>query len=157
MLPAEPPAPAALMLVDDVDRADADAQGRLFTLYNALKATGGSLVATAAVPPARMSLREDVRSRLGWGLVFEVVPLADEDKPAALVTYARSRGFALSDDVIAYLLAHGRRDMPTLVATLAALDRYSLASKRAITMPLLKDWMQRGLGFSGQASPDLRR
>ena len=43
--------------------------------------------------------------------------------------------------------------MPTLVATLAALDRYSLASKRAITMPLLKDWMQRGLGFSGQASP----
>lgn len=157
MLPAEPPAPAALMLVDDVDGADADAQGRLFTLYNALKATGGSLIATAAVPPARMSLREDARSRLGWGLVFEVVPLADEDKPAALVTYARSRGFALSDDVIAYLLAHGRRDMPTLVATLAALDRYSLASKRAITMPLLKDWMQRGLGFSGQASPDLRR
>ena len=156
-LPADPPAPSALMLVDDVDRADAAAQGRLFTLYNALKATGGSLVATAAVPPARMSLREDARSRLGWGLVFEVLPLADEDKPAALVTYARSRGFALADDVIAYLLAHGRRDMPTLVATLAALDRHSLASKRPITMPLLRDWMQRGLGFSGQASPDRPR
>jgi DnaA-homolog protein len=156
-LPTDPPDPSVLILVDDVDLADAAAQGRLFTLYNALKATGGSLVATATVPPARMSLREDVRSRLGWGLVFEVMPLADEDKPAALVTYARSRGFALSDDVIAYLLAHGRRDMPTLVATLAALDRYSLASKRPITMPLLKDWMQRGLGFSGQASPDPRR
>ena len=113
----------ALILVDDVDRADAAAQGRLFSLYNALKATGGSLVATAAVPPARMALRDDVRSRLGWGLILEVLPLADEDKPAALVTYARSRGFALGDDVIAYLLAHGRRDMPSLVATLAALDR----------------------------------
>ena len=156
-LPAEPPAPSALMLVDDVDRADTAGQGRLFTLYNALKATGGSLVATAAVPPARMPLREDVRTRLGWGLVFEVLPLADEDKPAALIAYARSRGFALSDDVVAYLLAHGRRDMPTLVATLAALDRYSLASKRPITMPLLKDWMQRGLGFSGQAAPDRAR
>ena len=156
-LPDNPPAPSALVLVDDVDRADADSQGRLFTLYNALKATGGSLVATAAVPPARMELREDVRTRLGWGLVYEVLPLADEDKPAALVSYARSRGFELADDVIAYLLAHGRRDMPTLVATLAALDRYSLASKRPITTPLLKEWMQRGLGFSGQAPPDLPR
>jgi ATPase involved in DNA replication initiation len=101
-----------------------------------------------------MALRDDVRSRLGWGLVLEVLPLADQDKPAALVSYARSRGFALTDDVIAYLLAHGRRDMPTLVATLAALDRYSLAFKRPITMPLLKDWMQRGLKFSGQVPPD---
>jgi DnaA family protein len=104
-----------------------------------------------------MPLREDVRSRLGWGLVYEVLPLADEDKPAALVTYARSRGFALNDDVIAYLLAHGRRDMPSLVATLAALDRHSLASKRPITVPLLKDWMQRGLGLSGPAPRDPTR
>ena len=153
-LPQDPPAPLALILVDDVDRADASAQGRLFTLYNELRATGGSLVATASVPPARMALRDDVRSRLGWGLVLEVLPLADQDKPAALVSYARSRGFALTDDVIAYLLAHGRRDMPTLVATLAALDRYSLAFKRPITMPLLKDWMRRGLKFSGQVPPD---
>ena len=65
----------------------------------------------------------------GWSI--EVLPLADEDKPAALATYARSRGFTLGDDVIAYLLAHGRRDMTSLVTTLAALDRHSLASKRA--------------------------
>ena len=148
-LPVDPPMPAALVLVDDVDRADAALQGRLFTLYNALKATGGSLVATAALPPARMPLRDDVRSRLGWGLVYEVLPLADEDKPMALSTYARSRGFALADEVVAYLLAHGRRDMPSLMATLAALDRHSLASKRPITMPLLREWLQRGSTFSG--------
>jgi DnaA-homolog protein len=148
-LPSEPPAPFALVLVDAVDHADAAAQGRLFTLYNALKATGGALVATAEVPPARMPLRDDVRSRLGWGLVYEVLPLADEDKPAALAFYARSRGFTLGDDVIAYLLAHGRRDMTSLMTTLAALDRHSLASKRPITIPLLRDWMQRGLGLSG--------
>jgi DnaA family protein len=54
----------------------------------------------------------------------------------------------LSDDVIAYLLAHGRRDMPTLVATLAALDRHSLATQRAITVPLLREWLQQDLGFA---------
>jgi DnaA family protein len=148
-LPSDLPAPSELVLVDAVDRADAAAQGRLFTLYNALKASGGALVAAAEVPPARMPLRDDVRSRLGWGLVFEVLPLADEDKPAALAIYARSRGFSLGDDVIAYLLAHGRRDMTSLMTTLAALDRHSLASKRPITLPLLREWMQRGLGFSG--------
>jgi DnaA-homolog protein len=148
-LPSDPPVPSALVLVDAVDRADAAAQGRLFTLYNALKATGGTLVATAELPPARMPLRDDVRSRLGWGLVYEVLPLADDAKPAALASYARSRGFTLGDDVIAYLLAHGRRDMTSLMTTLAALDRHSLASKRPITTPLLREWMQRGLGLSG--------
>jgi DnaA-homolog protein len=148
-LPSQPPARSTLVLVDDVDRADAAAQGRLFTLYNALKVVGGTLVATAELPPARMPLRDDVRSRLGWGLIYEVLPLADADKPAALATYARSRGFTLGEDVIAYLLAHGRRDMTSLMTTLAALDRHSLATKRPITTPMLREWMQRGLGFSG--------
>jgi len=156
-LPSDPPVTASLVLVDGVDQADAAAQGRLFTLYNALRAAGGTLVAAAEVPPARMPVRDDVRSRLGWGLIYEVLPLADEDKPAALAAYARSRGFALGDDVIAYLLAHGRRDMTSLMTTLAALDRHSLASKRPITTPLLKEWMQRGLGFAGPASADRPR
>ncbi len=141
--PAEPPGAGALVAVDDADRADPDAQGRLFTLFNRLQATGGQLVAAAAEPPGRLPLRDDLRTRLGWGLVYELLPLADTEKPAALARYAGERGFRLSDDVIAYLLAHGRRDMTTLVATLAALDRYSLAAKRPITVPLLRTWLQR--------------
>ena len=65
--------------------------------------------APATAPPARLALREDLRTRLALGLVFEVTPLADADKPRALAAYARERGFRLSDDVIGYLLAHGRR------------------------------------------------
>lgn len=147
--PAEPPDPGALVAVDDVDRADAAAQGHLFTLFNRLADTGGQLITAAAAPPARLALRDDLRSRLGSGLVYEVVPLADADKPRALASYARTRGIALSDDVIAYLLAHGRRDMPSLMATLAALDRASLEGKRPITVPLLRAWMQRTLSTPG--------
>ena len=142
-VPDDFPAGRAVIAVDDVDRADPAAQGRLFTLFNALAASGGCLLAAAAVPPARMPLRDDLRSRLGWGLVFEIVPLADADKVAALGAYARSLGLELAPDVVAYLLAHGRRDMSTLVATVAALDRHSLSTKRAITVPLLRAWMQR--------------
>ena len=140
-------APSTLVVVDAVDRADAAGEARLFTLINRLAASGGQWLAAASLPPARLALREDLRTRLALGLVLEVLPLADADKPQALAAYARERGFRLSDDVIAYLLAHGRRDMPSLVATLAALDRHSLATQRAVTVPLLREWLQGELGL----------
>jgi DnaA family protein len=142
-VPDTPPEPRALVTVDDVDRADPDAQARLFTLYNALAATGGQLAVAASVPPARLAVREDLRTRLGWGLVYEIVPLDDAAKPAALAAFARQRGFRLGDDAIAYLLAHGRRDMASLVRALIALDAHSLATKRPITVPLIRAWLQR--------------
>jgi len=137
----------ALVAVDALDSAAPDAQGRLFTLFNRLQASGRHLVGAARAPLASLALREDLRSRLAWGLVHELLPLADADKPAALLAYARSRGFAIPDDVIRYLLAHGRRDMPTLLGALAALDRHSLAQRRPITVPMLRDWLQRDVGF----------
>jgi len=141
--------PAALVVVDALDSAYAVAQGRLFTLINQLPARGGQWIAAATSPPALLALRDDLRTRVALGLVFEVVPLADKDKSVALAAYANERGFGLSDDVIAYLLAHGRRDMPTLVATLAALDRHSLATRRPVTVPMLRGWLQRDAGLSG--------
>jgi len=136
--------------VDDVDTADTKAQGRLFTLFNRLQESGGCLVTSASAPAARLRLRDDLRTRLGSGLVYEVVPLSDLDKPEALFRYARARGFRLGEDVIRYLLAHGRRDMGTLVRVLGALDRHSLAAKRAITVPMLRQWLQRDLPWRGE-------
>ena len=138
-------APSTLVAIDHVDRANEEAQARLFTLYNVLAAGGGQLVAAAEVPPARMKLRDDLRTRLGWGLVYELVPLADADKPAALAAFAQARGFRLGADAIAYLLAHGRRDMASLVAMLTALDRHSLALQRPVTVPLIREWLQRDM------------
>jgi len=131
-----------LVSIDDIDRAAPDAQARVFTLFNSLRDRGGHLLVAGRSPLAALSLREDLRTRLGWGLVYEVVPLSDADKHEALAAYARGRGFRLPDDVIHYLLAHGRRDMPALIEALAALDWHSLATKRPVTVPLLRGWLQ---------------
>ncbi|MDQ2916670.1 MAG: DnaA regulatory inactivator Hda [Pseudomonadota bacterium] len=139
---------STLLVVDAVDAADVHDQARLFTQLNRLASVGGQWLAAASAPPARLALREDLRTRLALGLVFEILPLPDADKPQALAAYARERGFRLSEDVIVYLLAHGRRDMTTLVATLGALDRHSLATQRSVTVPLLREWLQRELGLS---------
>ena len=141
----------ALVAIDRIDEANAASAAQIFTLYNALNERRGRLIAAARAPAAALQLREDLRTRLGWGLVYEVLPLADDDKPAALAAYAKERGFELSADVIDYLLRHGRRDMRSLLATLAALDRRSLATKRPITVPLLKEWLQRELEWERPA------
>lgn len=133
----------SLYLVDDVDARDADAQQRLFVLMNEVRAhPGATLVTTGGAAPAQLALRDDVRTRLGWGLVYQVHALTDAEKARALEEHARSRGLALPDDVIAWLLTHMPRDLRTLVAVLDALDAYALAQKRAITVPLVREWAQ---------------
>jgi DnaA family protein len=132
-------APDAVVGADDVARATPSRQGALFTLYNRLAAGGGLLVASAAVPPARLDVRDDLRTRLAHGLVYEVLPLRDAAKPAALARYADARGLPLPADVVAFLLARYPRDMPSLLRAVDALDRRSLAAKRAVTIAFVRD------------------
>jgi DnaA family protein len=150
--------PGALYALDDVDRLPADAQGDLFTLYNACRDSHARLLLTSSVPAARAPLRDDLRTRIGSGLILEVRPLADADKPAALAAHAREQGFRLGADVIAFLLTHARRDMGTLVEYLRALDRYSLATKRPVTVPLVKELLvsstQREIPFQSGSDPN---
>ena len=91
-----------------------------------------------------MPIREDLRTRLGWGLVYQVHGLSDEEKIDALSKSALARGLSLSPGVLPYLLTHFRRDMQSLSAMLDALDRYSLETQRPITMPLLRELLQLG-------------
>ena len=133
-----------LYLLDDCDRLDADQQIAAFALYNQIRESGGMLVAATSRPPAQLALREDLRTRLAWGLVYQVHGLSDEEKIDALSKSADARGMVLAPGVLPYLLTHFRRDMPSLSAILDALDRYSLETQRPITMPLLRELLQLG-------------
>jgi DnaA family protein len=128
-----------VVLVDDVDQLSDDAQRKLFNVYNRQRDDGGILVAAGATPASRLPLRKDLVTRLGWGLVYQLHTLSDEEKKSAMAEFARARGFSLSSDIIEYLLARQARDLPGLLALLEALDRYSLEYKRAITIPLVRE------------------
>jgi DnaA family protein len=84
-------------------------------------------------------LREDLKSRLAWGLVYQVKLLSDEERSTYLRAEAARRGMQLPDEVIAYLLTHMRRDMRSLNAVLDRIDQVSLELKRPITLPLVRD------------------
>lgn len=138
----EVPDAATVVAVDDVEKLDDVAQVALFALYNRLRENGGMLLVSGLQAPAFLQLRDDLRTRLGWGLVYQVHALNDTEKAQALHQHALARGFELPHEVTNYLLRHGRRDLPALLATLDALDEHCLRLKRAASVPLLKEVMR---------------
>jgi DnaA family protein len=133
--------------VDDVDALDGASQEALFHLFNRVLADpSAALVCAGDRAPLALGLREDLRTRLGWGLVYELRLLSDEEKAAALARAAAERGVAVAPDVIPWLLTHRSRDIRALLAAFDALDRYAYERRRPITLALAREWLQRGLG-----------
>lgn len=128
-----------MVAVDDVEYLNDAGQIFLFGLFNRMREGRGKLLVSGKQAPAQTDLRQDLATRLGWGLVYQMHGLSDAEKTEALKAHARERGFTLSPEVADYLLSRWRRDLPSLLAVLDALDRYSLQAKRPITVPLLKE------------------
>lgn len=125
--------------IDDVQGLDEAAQIALFNLYNHARAGEAWLLVAGNQPAAQLALRDDLKSRLAWGLGFEILPLTDDEKRAALTRHAQQLGMGLSPEILDYLLTRARRDMPSLIALVEALDRFSLETKRPITTPLVRE------------------
>ncbi len=140
-----PETAGALVAVDDIDQLSPDAQIGLFNAFNRSRGNGQSLLLTGPVAPLGLRLREDLRTRIGQCLIYEVQPLDDDSRATILATLAERRGLRLADEVVDFLLRHGRRELSSLLAVLDALDAASLERKRPITLPLLREMMQQGL------------
>ena len=140
-----------LETADDVHLLDEERQIALFDRYNRLRESGGALIACGAAAPMQMGLRDDLATRLAWGLVYQLHPLSDEEKAQALAAHAAERGMRLPAEVVEYCLRHLRRDLPTLMATLDALDVWSLTTKKPITVPMLRKLLQLPLDLSQEA------
>jgi DnaA-homolog protein len=158
---------AALVLLDGVDQFSAAQQHAAFTLFVEAASRAGRVLHARAdgaadapaalaespaagvrlgvqfassgrLPPVDLGVREDLRTRLGWGPVHAVQPLAEAGTRHALHQEARRRGIALADEVLDYILARFARDLKSLMHLLHRLDGFALAEKRAVTVPLLK-------------------
>ncbi len=129
------------IVIDDAQALDAEHQHAAFSLFVDATARGAVVVSAGSVPPVDLAVREDLRTRLGWGHVFALAPLGESEVRAALRREADRRGTFLSDDVMDYVMTRFARDLKHLMAQLDRLDEFSLANKRAITVPLLKQML----------------
>lgn len=130
--------------IDDIESIAglADWEEALFYLYNKIQTQGGRLLVTSTLTPAELPLKlADLKSRLQAGITYKMQPLSDEDKRSTLKLRAKNRGFDLSDEVCSFIFAHAQRSLPMLMDVLDTLDKSSLASKRKITLPFVKQIM----------------
>ena len=100
------------------------------------------VLAAGLAAPAHLKLREDLRTRLGWGHVFQLQVLSEPERRAVLRQAADARGVFLGDDVMDFILTRFSRDLGSLMQLLDHLDAYALQTKRAITIPLVKSMLE---------------
>ncbi len=143
-----------VVCVDDVQLLDDGAQIALFDIYNQIRDGNAhlddhqlarTLIVAGNAAPTQLGLRDDLATRLAWGLSYQLQPLSDEEKALALLSHAQSRGMRLPVEVIDYCLRYLRRDLPTLIATVNALDQWSLTTKKPVTVPMLRQLLQLNL------------
>jgi DnaA family protein len=136
----------AAVVLDDVHLFTAEQQHAAFNWFvNAVSSPDGhprGVLAAGSLPPSDLLLRDDLRSRLGWGHVYELHLLSEAERRAVLRMEADARGIFLSDEVISFVLSRFSRDLSSLMQLLDQLDCYALQTQRAITVPLIKAMLE---------------
>lgn len=134
----------ALVCIDDLHLIAGHEQWQraLIGLFERIHDSGGSLVVAANSVPGELGVSPHLASRLSWGIAFQIKPLDDQDKAAALQLRTERRGFHLRAEVARYLVRHYGDDMTHLFEQLDILDQASLAAKRKLTLPFVKGILQ---------------
>ena len=134
------------VLLDDCQLYTAEQQAAAFNWFiNAQNPAHGParwVLAAADRPPADLQLREDLRTRLGWGHVFQLQALGESERRAVLRRAADERGVFLGDEVMDFMLTRFSRDLSSLMQLLDQLDAYALRTQRTITIPLIKSMLE---------------
>jgi len=136
----------SVVILDECHLYTAIQQQAAFNWFvNAVSSPDGhprGVLAAGDVPPADLLLRDDLRSRLGWGHVYQLHALSEPERRAVLRKQADARGIFLSDEVISFVLSRFSRDLSSLMQLLDQLDGYALQTQRAITVPLIKAMLE---------------
>ncbi len=132
----------AAVLLDDVERYTPVQQQAAFNWFVNAQSLQRWVLAAGSLPPADLALRDDLRSRLGWGHVFGLKVLSEPERRAVLRQTADARGVFLSDEVMDFMLTRFSRDLGSLMELLALIDGYAMETKRAITVPLIRAMME---------------
>lgn len=130
-----------LICMDDLESIAGNVawEEALLHLFNRIRANQGRLLVTADCAPAYLPMMlPDLKSRLAWGVVYQLHRLTDVQKIEALQLRANQRGLELTKSVGQFLLSRCSRNMAELCAHLEQLDKASLMKQRRLTIPFVK-------------------
>lgn len=136
-------ADAEYVAIDQIEKLRSREQGVLFNLFNQFRNTRhGNLLLSSDFHPAKLNLREDLRTRVAYCLAYEVQPLTKEEKIKALKHLANTRQLQIDPKIYQYLHDHWRQDMNHLLSIFDDLVAYSVAVGKPLTLNLVKQLLK---------------
>ena len=136
-----------LVCLDGLERVSQDTawNAAIFRLHTLMQDGSGRLYVASTAPPASLRFRlPDLRSRLLAAPVHQLQPLDEEGQVEALQRRAARRGLELSHEAASWLVHRMPRDMHSLCGVLDRLDEAALAAQRRLTLPFLRQVLERG-------------
>lgn len=130
-----------LVCIDDIGDSVTPAEAAaMFSLYERVQGQSGSLLLSSRLAPSAVSwVLPDLASRVQSDLVYRLAPFTEGDLESALRLRAAKRGLELSDEVVRFVLRRYERTPASLFRLLDRIDVESLAWKRKVTIPFLKE------------------
>jgi DnaA family protein len=140
---------SGVLCIDDADAVAGDLawERALFRVFNEAGELRTRLIFAAAAPPRQAAWRlEDWRSRAAASAVYQLRELDDAGRIEALRLRAAQRGLQLPYETSEYLLKRMPRDLRSLFEVLDLLDEASLAAQRRLTIPFIRDALEKLAG-----------
>jgi DnaA family protein len=140
---------SGVLCIDDADAVAGDLawEKALFRVFNEAAELRTRLIFAAAAPPRQAEWRlEDWRSRAAASVVYQLRELDDAGRIEALRLRAAQRGLQLPYETSEYLLKRMPRDLRSLFEVLDLLDEASLAAQRRLTIPFIRDALEKLAG-----------
>ena len=132
-------AEADFVAIDQIENLNSNEQAALFYIFNRFRNSHkGHLLLSAEVAPAKLQLREDLRTRMSYCLAYEVKSLSKEEKIDVLTNMAKTRQLNIDPIIYQYLLEHWRQDLNSLISIFNDLANYSITQGKPMTLPLLR-------------------
>jgi len=123
---------------DNVDLISKENQEIFFDLYNRARQAGVVILVSGSSLPADLTVMKDLKTRLSLAAVYKLEALNDELTMDVLNKQMNDRNLTIDSKIYEYLFKNYSRDLNTLVFAMNQLDKASLQSKKAISIPFVK-------------------
>jgi len=128
--------------LDNVDLISKENQEIFFDLYNRARQAGVVILVSGSSLPADLAVMKDLKTRLSLAAVYKLEALNDELTMDVLNKQMNDRNLTIDSKIYEYLFKNYSRDLNTLVSAMNQLDKASLQSKKAISIPFVKTVLQ---------------
>jgi DnaA-homolog protein len=113
-----------------------------FDLYNRARQTQIFILVSGDSLPSDLEVMKDIKTRLSLAAVYKLEELDDELIMSVIDSQMSQRNLSVNSNVYEYLFKNYSRDLKVLLSTLNDLDMASLQSKKPISIPFVKKFLE---------------